>query len=63
MRLEVVDLAGRRLSPLRAISRQLLKICDIASTGMGYLLGGLTGSGQALHDILAGTRVVARDDI
>jgi uncharacterized RDD family membrane protein YckC len=63
MRLKVVDLAGRRLSPLRAAARQLLKICDIASTGMGYLLAGLTGSGQALHDILAGTRVVARDDI
>lgn len=63
MRLQVVDLAGRRLSPVRAVARQLLKICDIASTGMGYLLAGLTGSGQALHDILAGTRVVARDDI
>jgi uncharacterized RDD family membrane protein YckC len=59
--LQVVDLAGRRLSLARAIARQFLKLCDIASTGMGYLLAGLTGSGQALHDILAGTRVVSRE--
>ncbi len=56
--LKVVGLDGNRLSVLRAICRQLLKICEIASTGFGYVLGCFNGSGQAFHDILAGTRVV-----
>lgn len=59
--IKVTDLDGERLSHARATARQFLKLCDIASTGMGYLLAGLTGSGQALHDILAGTRVVSAD--
>ncbi len=56
--LKVVDLAGNRLSAVRALGRQFLKICEIVSTGFGYVLGCLNGSGQAFHDILAGTRVV-----
>jgi uncharacterized RDD family membrane protein YckC len=56
--LKVVDLDGNRLSAPRALGRQFLKICEIVSTGFGYALGWLNGSGQAFHDILAGTRVV-----
>ena len=59
--IKVTDLQGKRLTLARATARQFLKLCDIASTGMGYLLAGLTGSGQALHDILAGTRVLGAD--
>jgi len=54
----VVDLAGRRLRPGRAIARQFLKLFEIAATGFGYVLAGITGTGQAFHDILVGTRVV-----
>ena len=42
----------------RALARQFLKLCEIAATGFGYLLAAVTGTGQAFHDILVGTRVV-----
>jgi uncharacterized RDD family membrane protein YckC len=58
MGLKVVGPDGKRLTPLRALARQCLKICEIVSTGFGYALGCITGSGQAFHDILAGTHVV-----
>lgn len=56
--LKVVGPDGGRMTVVRAIGRQFLKICEIVSTGFGYALGCLNGSGQAFHDILAGTRVV-----
>ncbi len=56
--LKVVGPDGGRMTVVRAIGRQFLKICEIVSTGFGYMLGCLNGSGQAFHDILAGTRVV-----
>jgi uncharacterized RDD family membrane protein YckC len=58
MGVRVVDLAGRRLSFARALVRQFLKLCEVAATGFGYLLAAVTGTGQAFHDILVGTRVV-----
>jgi hypothetical protein len=54
----VVDLSGRRLGTGRAVARQFLKLFEIAATGFGYALAAVTGTGQAFHDILAGTRVV-----
>jgi uncharacterized RDD family membrane protein YckC len=59
--LKVVDRDGNRLGWGRAFARQVLKLCDVVTTGFGYALAFMTGSGQALHDILAGTRVVAAD--
>jgi uncharacterized RDD family membrane protein YckC len=56
--LRVTDLAGRRLGPGRAAARQLFKCLDIASSGLTYLIAGLTERNQGLHDILAGTLVV-----
>ena len=56
--LRVTDLAGRRLGPGRAAARQLFKCLDIASSGLTYLIAGLTDRRQGLHDILAGTLVV-----
>lgn len=58
MGVRVVDLAGRRLTFARALVRQFLKLCEVAATGFGYLLAAVTGTGQAFHDILVGTRVV-----
>ncbi|MCA3248156.1 MAG: RDD family protein, partial [Azospirillum sp.] len=56
--IKVTDRDGARMGPIRALARQVLKLCDVATTGFGYALAFMTGSGQALHDILAGTRVV-----
>lgn len=57
----VVDLAGRRLGMGRATARQFLKLFEIGATGFGYALAAVTGTGQAFHDILVGTRVVRAD--
>jgi uncharacterized RDD family membrane protein YckC len=56
--LKVTDRDGNRMGWGRALARQFLKLCDVVTTGFGYALAFMTGSGQALHDILAGTRVV-----
>jgi uncharacterized RDD family membrane protein YckC len=56
--LKVTDLAGRRLGAGRALARQLFKCLDVASSGLTYLIAGLTERRQGLHDILAGTLVV-----
>jgi uncharacterized RDD family membrane protein YckC len=54
----IVDLEGRRIGLGRALMRQFLKICEILSTGFGYALAAINGTGQAFHDILVGTRCV-----
>jgi uncharacterized RDD family membrane protein YckC len=56
--LSVTDLEGRRLGAGRALARQLFKCLDIASSGLTYLIAGLTERRQGLHDILAGTLVL-----
>lgn len=56
--LRVTDAEGRRLCLRRSLLRQILKVAEIASTGLGYVLAALTGRGQALHDIIARTFVV-----
>lgn len=59
--LKVTDRDGNRMGWGRALARQFLKLCDVVTTGFGYALAFMTGSGQALHDILAGTRVVTAE--
>lgn len=54
----IVDLEGRRIGLGRSFARQVLKVCEILSTGFGYALAAVTGTGQAFHDILVGTRCV-----
>ncbi len=54
----VVDLEGRRIGLGRSFARQFLKVCEILSTGIGYALAAINGTGQAFHDILVGTRCV-----
>jgi uncharacterized RDD family membrane protein YckC len=56
--LEVVDRHGRRIGVLRSLARQGLKLVEIGSTGLGYLLAAMTGRRQAFHDVVAGTYVV-----
>jgi uncharacterized RDD family membrane protein YckC len=59
--IKVTDRDGKRLGFGRALARQTLKVFEILSTGFGYALAALTGSGQAFHDVLAGTRVVTAE--
>jgi uncharacterized RDD family membrane protein YckC len=59
--IKVTDRDGNRMGWGRAFARQVLKLCDVVTTGFGYALAFMTGSGQALHDILAGTRVVTAE--
>jgi len=56
--LRVVGLDGRPIGLGRSFARQFLKVCEILSTGFGYALAAVTGTGQAFHDILVGTRCV-----
>jgi uncharacterized RDD family membrane protein YckC len=58
--LRVTDLAGGRLSLSRALARQALKLLDLASSMITFLIAAFTRRGQALHDMLAGTLVVRR---
>ena len=57
-RLLTVDALGNRLSFGRALAREFLKIFSFASLLVGFFLVAFTKEKKALHDILAGTRVV-----
>lgn len=54
----IVDLEGRRIGFGRSVMRQLMKVCEVGATGLGYALAAFNGTGQAFHDILVGTRCV-----
>ncbi|HEX6978799.1 MAG TPA: RDD family protein [Alphaproteobacteria bacterium] len=56
--LRVTDREGRRLSLLRSVFRQLMKLLELFSSGITYLIAAFTPRHQALHDMLAGTFVV-----
>ena len=56
--LKVTDLAGERLGLGRSLFRQTMKMAEVASSGITYLIAGFTGRRQALHDMFAGTLVV-----
>lgn len=56
-RLKVVDLAGRPLTPQRALVRFVLAWPAFFLLGLGYLWLYLDPNGDAIHDRLSGTRV------
>ena len=56
--IRVVDLAGRRVSFLRATGRFFGQFVSSLFFGIGYLMAGFTRRKQALHDIMAGCLVV-----
>jgi uncharacterized RDD family membrane protein YckC len=58
--LVVTDLRGRRLGFARALARQGLKLLDVATSMVTFLIAAFTDRGQAIHDRLAGTLVVRR---
>jgi uncharacterized RDD family membrane protein YckC len=56
----VTDNDGQRLSFARALGRNFAKIISLLAFGIGFLLIALNARGQGLHDLLAGTFVVAK---
>jgi uncharacterized RDD family membrane protein YckC len=56
--LRVTDLAGGRLTPKQSFVRQGLKLMDVTSSGLTYLIAAFTERRQALHDRFAGTLVI-----
>jgi uncharacterized RDD family membrane protein YckC len=57
--LAVVGPDGRRPGPWRAALRALVAVLGTACLGVGPLLALFTRTGRALHDLVAGTAVVA----
>lgn len=57
-RLKVTDLEGRRLTFARATARHFAKLLSLFSLGIGYVMAGFDAQKQALHDRVAGTRVL-----
>jgi uncharacterized RDD family membrane protein YckC len=57
--LTVVDVQGARLGWGRASARFLAGSLSWLSLNLGHALAGLRADGRALHDLVAGTRVVA----
>ena len=58
--LQVVDLAGHRLSFARASGRFFGKIVSSMTLLIGFLMAGFTARKQALHDILASCLVIRK---
>ena len=57
----VADLAGGRISYLRAFGRSLGRILSLIICFMGYLVALFTARNQALHDLMTGTLVLEPD--
>ncbi|EIJ42876.1 putative membrane protein [Beggiatoa alba B18LD] len=56
--LKVVDLAGERISFLRATGRYFSKILSAIILFLGFIMVAFTQRKQGLHDILAGTLII-----
>lgn len=61
VRIKVTDLQGRRLSFARATGRYFAEWITGMTFGVGYVMVAFTKKRQALHDMIAGTLVVAAD--
>lgn len=57
--IKVTDTIGRRISFARATVRHFSKILSAIILFIGYIMAGFTAKKQALHDMIAGTLVVA----
>jgi len=58
VRLYVVDAQGRRLGFWRALAREAAKWLSLATLTFGFLMAAWTRRKLALHDLVAGTRVL-----
>jgi uncharacterized RDD family membrane protein YckC len=60
LRLAVTDLAGQRISFLRATGRHFAKFFSAVTLFVGFAMIGFTQKKQGLHDIIAGCLVVRK---
>lgn len=58
MGIEVTDVAGQRISFLRATARYFASFISWATLTIGFIMAAFTARKQALHDMMAGTLVV-----
>lgn len=58
--LRVVRLDGEPLSFARALGRFFAEMVSLSAMGVGYLVASLHPERRALHDLVAGTRVIRR---
>ena len=58
----VTDTEGQRISFGRATGRVFAKLLNAMTIGVGWLLAAFTAEKRALHDYVAGTLVLARED-
>ena len=57
--LRVETTGGARLSLARALARHVAGLASWLTLNLGHLLVALRGDGRSLHDLMAGTRVMA----
>lgn len=62
VKIRVADLQGDRITPSKALSRNLAKFVSALPLFLGYLMAFFNKQQQCLHDIIAGT-VVIKDRI
>jgi uncharacterized RDD family membrane protein YckC len=60
--LVATDIDGQRLGFARAFARQLAGVASWITLNLGHLLAALPPQHRALHDVIAGTRVLRADD-
>jgi uncharacterized RDD family membrane protein YckC len=60
--LVATDIDGERLGVARAFARQLAGVASWITLNLGHLLAALPPQHRALHDVIAGTRVLRADD-
>lgn len=60
--LVATDVDGRRLGFARAFARQAAGLASWVTLNLGHLLAALPPQHRALHDVIAGTRVLRADD-
>ncbi|MFT3897417.1 MAG: RDD family protein [Thermomonas sp.] len=60
--LVATDIDGNRLGVGRAFARQLAGVASWITLNLGHLLAALPPQHRALHDVIAGTRVLRVDD-
>jgi uncharacterized RDD family membrane protein YckC len=62
MGIQVTDYNGERITPIRALVRTLSKYLSRLIVMIGYLMAAFTEKNQALHDFIAATYVIEKDD-
>ena len=62
LRLKVADLRGEPLGFGRALGRMAARVASILTLGVGFGMAAFTDRRQALHDKIAGTVVVRREE-